>query len=238
VLLEKKTTEHDIQRFGSMTSPMSTVSVDAHPLSRWVLITITVCLLFVFLVLTLMKDPLRIFREEPPGLSKGTGLTALPAGNLDAGTNSMNETLSLWPGRVTIPPNELQISIHHPDSRRIPPLQIQGLADGHPPTCWVPHDAEEQLVLDGGKVRSWSHLLLHRCSLPGANTAVPPELTVKVHTADGSRSRVLRLRAGNAPTRVDLGGQLAERFLLTLHPVNSAAGLSGIVAYYFEESGP
>ena len=214
---------------------MSAVSGRARPLSRWVLITITVSLLLVFVVLTLMKDPLRIFREEPPGRNR-SGLTALPVGNTGAGTSG-NETPSLWPGGVVIPPDELQISIDHPEPRRVPNALVQGLADGQPPTCWVPRDPKEQLVLDGGKVRSWSHLLLFRCSLPDADSAASTELTVEVHTADGSRSRLLLLRAGDAPTRVDLGGQMAERFLMTLHPVNRAAGLSGVVAYHFEEPG-
>lgn len=233
VLIEKKTAEHDVARFGSVTAPLSTISA-GRPLSRWILISVTVGLLLVFLILTLLKDPLRIFREEPPGQNRGSGMQAIPAG-APGGSGPGAATPSLGPGASRIPPADLSLSIHHPDPRRLPPRQVHGLADGDPPVCWVPRDEEETLILDVGAELSWSHLLLYRCSLPAARTSPPPELVIEVSTPGQARKRMLRLRNEDAPTRVDLGGLLSDQLILTLRPPHAAAGLSGIVGYHFED---
>jgi len=230
VLVDKRTAEQEIL-FGSVTAPLSAVTA-RRPLSRWILITVTVGLLLIFLILTLMKDPLRIFREEPPGQNRTGGVQAVPVGDLS------QETPTLGPGATHLPSDQMILSIQRPDPHDVPPLPVQGLADGDPPVCWVPRDEDESLVIDAGVERSWSHLLLYRCSLPSARTTPPKELTVEVRTPGQTRSRLLRLRNEDTPTRVDLGGLLADQLILTLSPAAAAAGLSGIVGYHFEEKEP
>ncbi len=233
VLIEKKTAEHDVARFGSVTAPLSTIST-GRPLSRWILISVTVGLLLMFLVLTLLKDPLRIFREEPPGQKRGSAMQAAPPGG-HPGSGPTAETPSLGPGANRIPPEEMRLAIRHPDPGKVPAQQVQGLATGEPPVCWVPRDEAETLVVDAGVERSWSHLLLYRCSLPSVRPTPVPELVIEVRTHGQARSRMLRLRSEDAPTRVDLGGLLSDQLILTLRPTHAAAGLSGVVGYHFED---
>jgi hypothetical protein len=219
--------------FGSVTAPLSAISA-RRPASRWILISVTVGLLLVFLILTLLKDPLRIFREEPPGQNRGSGMQAVPAGG-PGRAGPYEATPSLGPGATHIPPDSLTLSIHNAETRSIPPQMVHGLADGDPPVCWVPRDEGETLVIDAGTERSWSHLLLYRCSLPSARISPAPELIIEVSTPGQARSRMLRLRNEDAPTRVDLGGLLSDQLILTLRPPHAAAGLSGIVGYHFED---
>ena len=234
--MEKKTAEHDIARFGPVTGSLGIVT-PGRPVGRWILIMITLGLLLIFLILTLLKDPLRIFREGPPGQARG-GAAQQGDPGLPGGPGTSLAPPALGPHATRLPSETLSLSIRHPDPTLIPPLQVQGLASGKPPVCWVPRDDEEELVIDAGEDRSWSHLLLHRCSLPGAGASDPVELNIEVGTPGGTRSRLLRLRSDDAPTRVDLGGILSDQLILTLQPTRTTAGLSGVVGYYFEEQEP
>ncbi|MFH1531151.1 MAG: hypothetical protein ABIK09_10525 [Pseudomonadota bacterium] len=231
VLVEKRTAEHEVARFGSVTGPQSAVTA-RRPLSRWILITVTVGLLLMFLILTLMKDPLKIFRAEPPGQGRGGGIQAV--GGVGA-EGPDQEPPSLGPGATRLPSDQMELSIHHSDPEKVPPLSVQGLADGDPPVCWVPRDEDETLIIDAGFERSWSHLLLYRCSLPSAGVTPPRELTIEVRTPGQARSRLLHLRNEDAPNRVDLGGLLSDQLILTLRPARTAAGLSGVEGYHFED---
>ena len=234
VLVDKKTAEQDVARFGSVTAPLGVV-VPRRSVTRWILIMITTALLLIFLILTLMKDPLNIFREDPPGLGRGSAARSVSTevGQLGSGDGDIP---SLGPGAVRLPPDELQVYIGHSDSKPAPPVDVEGLADGDPPTCWVPQEDGERLIVDAGARRLWSHLLLYRCSLPNAGAEEAPELTVELSTAAGHRLRLLRLRKEDAPTRVDIGGIETDQLVLTLRPTHASSGLSGVVGFHFEEA--
>lgn len=236
VLVDKKTAEQDVARFGSVTAPLGAV-VARRSVTRWILVMITTALLLVFLILTLMKDPLNIFGEDPPGRGRGSTAQSVSSEVAHPGA-AEREIPSLGPGAVRLQPQELQVYVEHSDSERSRPVDVEGLADGDPPTCWVPHEDSERLIVDAGTGRSWSHLLLYRCSLPSAHAEAPPELTVEVSTPAGQRLRLLRLRMGDAPTRVDIGGIRIDQLVLTLRPIHASSGLSGVVAFHFEDLTP
>jgi len=233
--LDKKTAEHEVARLGGVTSPHSAVS-NQRTFSRWILISATAALLLLFLILTVMKDPLRVLGEKPSKQVSGGAAHAVPAGRGQAGADP--ETPALGPGAARLLPEELRLSIRHPDPERVPPVPVQGLADGEPPICWVPRDDYEHLVIDAGAERSWSHLLLFRCSLPSVAISTTQELAVRVSIPGQARSRLLLLGGEDAPTRVDLGGLMSDQLVLTLSPTRAAAGLSGIAGYHFKPKEP
>jgi len=234
VLLEKRSPDLETGRFGAVTTSFPVPQPSRPRSGRLLLIAVTVTLLMAFLVLTVMKDPVRIFREDPRAAAAGSGAgQAVPQGRI-GGQDPDDIPLSLGPEQYRVPPEDLLLTLIPAGAAEVPLVDLGGLTDGSPPVCWVPRHQGETIEIDAGGIRSWSHLLLYRCSLPDASDQ-QGEVQAEVTLGGGYQTRVMRLSPGASPTRLDLAGHVSDRLFVSLTPSGGSSGLSGVVAYCFKE---